>query len=68
MHFHLWHSMLDMPKHDDAWHRQDVADEMKELAEAKGFFWRWSERSDVVYTVTRARWSGHRGFAWPLLK
>lgn len=48
-----------MPKHDLAWHEKDVADEVAELREARGLFSRWSELSDVVYTVTRARWSGH---------
>lgn len=66
MHFRLWHSLLDMRKHDADWHRQDIADELRELKEARDFWSRWSETSDVVYTVTRARWSGHKSFAWPL--
>lgn len=54
-----WHSWLGMRKKDLAWHQQDVADELAELQEASGLIDRWSEKSDVVYTVTRARWSGH---------
>lgn len=48
-----------MPKNDRAWHEKDVADEVAELKEAKGIISRWSEYSDVAYTATRARWSGH---------
>ncbi len=62
----LWHSILKMPKHDALWHKQDMEDEFKELEEAEGFFDTWSELSDVVYTYTRARWSGHKHFYWPL--
>jgi len=54
-----WHDLLDMPKKDKAWHENDVADEYQELQEATGLISRWSEYSDVVYTVTRGRWSGH---------
>ncbi len=54
-----WHTWVNQPKFDKAWHEQDVADELQELREARGLIARWSELSDVVYTVTRARWSGH---------
>lgn len=57
---YIWHTWLGMPKKDLAWHQSDVADEYAELEEANGFIDRWSEKSDVVYTVTRARWSGHK--------
>ena len=57
---HFWHTLLDMPKHDLAWHKQDLADEMEEYREADTLLHRWSELSDVAYTYTRARWSGHR--------
>jgi len=57
---HLWHSMIDMPKKDIDWHRKDISDELTELAEAKGFVNIWSEFSDVAYTYTRAKWSGHK--------
>jgi hypothetical protein len=71
----LWHNLLKMPKQDRAWHVQDMADEMAELKEARTFIERWSETSDVVYTYTRARWSGHTvelpigygAFLWGLL-
>ena len=55
----LWHSLLDMPKHDRQWHLNDVNDEVCELKEARTFLDMWSEKADVVYTYTRARWSGH---------
>ena len=51
---------MGMQKHDLQWHLQDLADEVKEYEEAKGFFNLWSELSDVVYTCTRGKWSGHR--------
>lgn len=54
-----WHDILDMPKKTKKWHEDDLADEFTELDEAKGLINRWSEYSDVVYTLTRARWSGH---------
>ncbi len=56
----LWHSFLNMPKKDIEWHKNDVADEIQELAKATGFIHNWSEISDVVYTYTRAKWSGHK--------
>lgn len=55
-----WHSWLNMSKKDLAWHKQDVADELAELQDAVGLIDRWSEKSDVVYTVTRGRWTGHQ--------
>jgi hypothetical protein len=61
-----WHERLHMPKHDEAWHREDLADELQELKEAKGFVNRWSEYSDVAYTYTRARWSGYRSIVNPI--
>jgi hypothetical protein len=48
-----------MERKDRDWHIGDIADEMAELQEATGILHRWSEYSDVVYTVTRARWGGH---------
>lgn len=62
-----WHNLLDMPKKDEQWHKEDIADEYTELDEARGPINRWSEYSDVVYTVTRARWDGY-DFASPLSK
>ncbi|MBT3455598.1 hypothetical protein HN446_00890 [bacterium] len=61
-----WHSWLDMPKFCEQWHKDDIADELQELKEACGFFKRWSEKSDVVYTYTRAKWSGYKNFKCPL--
>lgn len=63
-----WHSFLDMPKRNFDWHKQDIEEEMVELIEARGIFSKWSELSDVVYTYTRAIWSGHKDFKFPLNK
>ena len=57
-----WHTILDMPKRDLEWHKQDVLDELAELKEAKGLINRWSELSDVVYTYT------HEDIEFPLKK
>lgn len=63
-----WHTKLDMPKHDLDWHKQDIIDELEELKEAKGLVCKWSELSDVVYTYTRAVWSGHKDLDFPFKK
>lgn len=63
---HRWHSYLDMPKNDLDWHRKDIEDELLEFKQAKKFFDKWSEISDVVYTYTRAKWSGHTDINFPL--
>ena len=60
-----WHNKLDMPKHDLEWHKQDVDDEYTEYKEAVGIIYKWSELSDVVYTYTRASWSGHTDIKFP---
>lgn len=65
---HRWHTMLGMPKYDEGWHRQDMADELAEYREAKGIIDTWSELSDVAYTYTRAKWSGHTTIDFPLSK
>jgi hypothetical protein len=36
-----------------------LADEIAELDEESSFLKRWSELSDVAYTCTRGKWSGH---------
>lgn len=61
-----WHTMLDMAKYDEAWHKEDMADELAEYHEAQGFVDVWSELSDVAYTYTRAIWSGHKNIEFPL--
>ena len=61
-----WHTMLNMPKYDEAWHAQDLADELSEYHEASTPIDVWSELSDVAYTYTRARWSGHTTIVFPL--
>ncbi len=63
-----WHSYLNIPKHDIDWHLRDIQDEIEELKEAKSLIYRWSEVSDVVYTYTRAKWSGHEEIEFPLSK
>lgn len=54
-----WHAWLDQPVKDKVWHESDIADELRELSESKGLVSRWSEMSDVVYTVARRRWDGY---------
>lgn len=54
-----WHSLLGMTKHNEDWHKKDLADELAEYNEERSLFMKWSELSDVVYTTSRARWSGH---------
>ncbi len=58
--------MLNMSKFDLAWHAEDLADELAEYQEALGVIATWSELSDVAYTYTRARWSGHPTITFPL--
>lgn len=55
-----------MPRYDQAWHEQDLQDELSEYQEATGIIDSWSELSDVTYTYTRAQWSGHYTIAFPL--
>ncbi len=43
-------------------------DELKEFKEAEDLFNKWSELSDVVYTYTRALWSGHDNILFPFRK
>lgn len=65
---HKWHSYLSMPKYNLDWHKNDVKEELEELKEAEGLIHKWSEVSDVVYTFTRAKWSGHKELDFPLNK
>lgn len=60
--------MLNMPKYDEEWHKQDMEDELAEYKEANGFVATWSELSDVSYTYTRAKWSGHKTVPFPLTR
>lgn len=60
--------MLNMPKYDEVWHKQDMADELAEYHEAEGLIDTWSELSDVTYTYTRAKWSGHITIDFPVSK
>lgn len=57
--FKYWHNFLDMPKKSKEWHIDDIAAEFAELDEAESLVDRWSEYSDVVYSVTRGRWGGY---------
>lgn len=63
-----WHSVLGMPKESFDWHKADVAEELEEFKQAEGLMHKWSELSDVVYTYTRAYWSGHTDIKYPLGK
>ena len=54
-----WHSLLSMRKHDKAWHEQDLKDELAEYYESPNLLYKWSELSDLSYTCSRGRWSGH---------
>lgn len=54
-----WHDYLQMPKRSAAWHRQDLSRELQEYRSSTSLINKWSEASDVVYTCTRGRWSGH---------
>ena len=54
-----WHAWLDMPKYDKSWHENDIQDELEELHESTGQINKWSELSDVAYTYSRGKWSGH---------
>ena len=54
-----WHTWLAMPGFDRAWHESDMADELAEFHEERNPIKKWSELSDVVYTYTRSKWSGH---------
>ena len=42
-----WHNKLNMPKYDEEWHKQDMADELAKYEEAHGLIDTWSELSDV---------------------
>tara|TARA_B100001964_G_scaffold192794_1_gene215657 strand:+ start:227 stop:625 length:399 start_codon:yes stop_codon:yes gene_type:complete len=55
-----------MERHDIAWHNSDIKDELAEYYEAKGFFNKWSELSDVTYTYTRTLWGGYKDVDRPL--
>ncbi len=62
-----WHDALDMPKYDKEWHKNDIADEYKEYLDENNIIKKWSELSDVVYTHSRANWSGYK-IDYPLNK
>jgi len=64
--FNFWHTILGMDKNDLAWHKSDIVEELNEFNNATGLFAKWSEVSDVVYTYTRARWTGHSEVLFPL--
>ena len=61
-----WHDWLDQPKYDEQWHLDDMADELAEYHEETKLLKKWSEASDVVYTYTRSKWTGHDGVEFPL--
>lgn len=55
-----WHDWLNMPKYDQRWHDNDMQDELKEYQVEANILKKWSEVSDLVYTYTRAKWTGHK--------
>jgi hypothetical protein len=63
-----WFDWLDMPKYDEKWHQDDMADELAEYHEAPNLLYKISEASDVTYTYERAKWSGHSTVDFPLSK
>ena len=54
-----WHGLLRMRRHDRTWHKRDMLGEMAEFREARTTIEKLSELSDVMYTYTRAAWTGH---------
>lgn len=61
-----WFNWLNVPKFDEQWHRDDMADELAEYHEAPNLLYRISEASDVVYTYERTKWSGYTDVRFPL--
>lgn len=55
-----WHNILNMTKYDEEWHKNDINDEYKEYLEENRIIKKWSELSDIVYTHSRANWSGYK--------
>jgi hypothetical protein len=55
-----WFQWIGQPKHDLAWHKSDIAEELAEYYEEKRLLKKWSELSDVVFTTARSRWSGYQ--------
>ena len=53
-----WHTLLGLEKHNAAWYKGDLKDEIAEYHDERRMIARWSELSDVVYVCTRAEWSG----------
>lgn len=52
-----WHDWLDLPRFDKSWYEKDLADELAEYHDENNYFKKWSELSDVAYTVSRSQWS-----------
>lgn len=57
---YVWHNWLNMERRDRSWHEKDIADETIEFQEAVRIIEKWSELSDIVYTIQRSRWGGHK--------
>ncbi|KAJ0419150.1 hypothetical protein BJY00DRAFT_166367 [Aspergillus carlsbadensis] len=55
----LWHGVLRLAKQPVAsWHRDRVREELKERRTAKTWGHRLSETSDVLFSLSRARYDG----------
>lgn len=62
-----WFSKLELSKHDKAFFERQIADEFKELKEAKGLCNKWSELSDIVFNYARGRFdNGIQDLEFPL--
>ncbi|KAI1812468.1 hypothetical protein GGS20DRAFT_557849 [Poronia punctata] len=57
---HTWHKTLNLKRQSpQSWHLARLRDEMAEYAEAKGLFAKLSERSDVLFAISRAEYDGY---------
>lgn len=63
-----WFDRLDLAKHDLAWHKNDIAEEVEELKEAKGIIHHWSELSDICFAYNRSVWAGYKNITLPINK
>lgn len=62
-----WHRMLNLRRYPPSFHRERLAEELAEVAKATGLINRLSETSDVLFTISRARFEGHPVGALPPL-
>lgn len=54
-----WHKTLGLPRNMPlSFHQERLAEELQEVLEAKTVIERLSETSDVLFTISRARYCG----------